>query len=108
MITKDIITFHLDPKKAAERLDERELTGFRLDEETPLSYAKHVKVPTLIAQLRRDFLIHGEKDGQAIFDALGAQEKELLWIEESNQRFYAYNYFGQHPERLLGWFAKHI
>jgi hypothetical protein len=37
MITKDIITFHLDPKKAAERLDERELTGFRLDEETPLS-----------------------------------------------------------------------
>lgn len=50
---------HLDPEKAANRLDERlrELTGFRLDEETPLPYAKHVKVPTLMAQLRRDFLI---------------------------------------------------
>jgi hypothetical protein len=82
---------HLDPEKAASRLDERlrELTGFRLDEETPLPYAQHVKVPTLMAQLRRDFLVHGERDGQAIFDALGAQEKELLWIEQSNQRFYS-------------------
>jgi pimeloyl-ACP methyl ester carboxylesterase len=101
---------HLDPEKAAQQLDERlrELTGFRLDEETPLPYAKHVKVPTLMAQLRRDFLIHGERDGQAIFDALGAPEKELLWIEESNQRFYAYNHFGQHPERLVKWFDKHM
>ena len=58
--------------------------------------------------LRRDFLIRSEKDGQATFDALGAREKELLWIEESNQRFYAYNHFGQHPERLLGWFNKYM
>jgi hypothetical protein len=54
---------HLDPEKAAARLDERirELSGFRLDEETPLPYATRVKVPTLMAQLRRDFLIHAEK-----------------------------------------------
>jgi hypothetical protein len=44
----------------------------------------------------------------SLFDSLGAGEKELLWIEESNQRFYAYNHFGQHPERLLGWFDKHM
>ena len=100
----------LDPEKAARQLDERlrELTGFRLDEETPEPYAHAVKVPTLMAQLRRDFLIHAEKDGKAIFDALGAAEKELLWIEESNQRFYAYNHFGQHPERLVGWFDQHM
>jgi pimeloyl-ACP methyl ester carboxylesterase len=101
---------HVDPETAARRLDERvrELTGFRLDDETPLPYAKHVRVPTLMAQLHRDFLIHAERDGQAIFDALGADEKELLWIEESNQRFYAYNHFGQHPERLVGWFDHHM
>lgn len=101
---------HLDPQKAAADLDERlrEMTGFRLDEETPRPYAKDVKVPTFMAQLRRDFLIHGEEDGQAIFDALGAKEKELLWIEQSNQRFYAYNHFGQHPERLLDWFARYM
>lgn len=101
---------HLDPAKAAAKLDERlrELTGFRLDEETPRPYARHVRAPTLMAQLRRDFLIHGEQDGREIFDALGAKEKELLWIEESNQRFYAYNHFGRHPERLVGWFDRHM
>jgi pimeloyl-ACP methyl ester carboxylesterase len=109
-IEKAAENIHLDPKKAAEQLDERlrELTGFRLDEETPLPHAHAVKVPTMMAQLRRDFLIHAEKDGQEIFDALGAPEKELLWIEESNQRFYAYNHFGQHPERLIGWFDRHM
>lgn len=99
-----------DPEKSASQLDERlrELTGFRLDEETPLPSAKHVKAPTLMVQLRREFLIHAEKDGQEIFDALGSAEKELFWIEDSNQRFYAYNYFGQKPERLVGWFEKYM
>jgi hypothetical protein len=57
---------HLDPEKAANNLDERlrELTGFLFDEETPRPYAKHVKAPTLMAQLRRDFLIHAESDGR--------------------------------------------
>jgi uncharacterized protein len=84
------------------------LTGFRLDEETPLPYAKHVKVPTLMVQLRRDLLTHAERDGQAIFDGLGAKEKELLWIEEMNQRFYAYSHFGQYSGRLVGWFNAHM
>ena len=95
-----------DPEKAARQLDERlhELTGFHLDDETPVPYAKHVKLPTLMVQLRRDFLIDAEKDGNEIFNALGTAEKELFWIEDSNQRFYAYNYFGQKPEKLLSWF----
>src|SRR5688572_17220537 len=48
----------LDPQKAVDRLDERlrELSGMRLEEETPQPYAHAVKVPTLMAQLRRDFL----------------------------------------------------
>jgi hypothetical protein len=29
-------------------------------------------------------------------------------IEESNQRFYAYNCFGQHPEKLVSWFDQHM
>ena len=41
---------------------------------------------------------------QDTFEALGAEDKELFWIEDSNQRFYAYNHFGQHPEKLIGFF----
>lgn len=101
---------HMDPARAAERLDVRlrELTGFRLDEETPRPHAHAVTMPTFMAQLKRDFLIHGEQDGQEIFDALGADDKELFWIEDSNQRFYAYNYFGEHPERLLAFLDAHM
>ncbi len=100
----------LDPAEAAKRLDVqvRKLTGFRLDEETPAPWGHGVTVPTFMAQLRRDFLVHAEKDGQEIFDGLGTNEKELFWIEDSNQRFYAYNYFGAHPERLVGWFDTHM
>jgi pimeloyl-ACP methyl ester carboxylesterase len=100
----------LDPAKAAKRLDERcrETTGFSLFDFRPQDYGAGVAVPTLMAQLRRDFLIHGEKDGQEIFDSLAADTKELLWIDQSNQRFYAYNHFGQHPQRLIEWFDTHM
>lgn len=100
----------LDPEKAAERLDQRcrETSGFSLFDFRPQDHGQGVKVPTLMAQLRRDFMIHGERDGQEIFDSLAAPTKELLWIEESNQRFYAYNHFGQHPQRLIEWFDTHM
>jgi hypothetical protein len=38
------------------------LTGFGLDEET-LPYAKHVKVPTLMAQLRSGSILSGWSGG---------------------------------------------
>ena len=38
----------------------------------------------------------------------GSGNKELFWIDESNQRFYAYNYFGDHPEKLIAWFDQHL
>ncbi|MBN8848770.1 MAG: hypothetical protein J0I73_11830 [Sphingomonas sp.] len=100
----------LDPAAAAKRLDERcrETTGFSVFDFRPQDYGHGVTIPTFVAQLRRDFLIHGEKDGQEIFDSLAAETKELLWIDQSNQRFYAYNHFGQHPERLIEWFDKHM
>jgi len=49
------------PVNAAAKLGERvrELTGFRLEEETPQPYAKSVKLPMSMAQLRRDVLIRG-------------------------------------------------
>ncbi|SIS19299.1 alpha/beta hydrolase family protein [Williamsia sterculiae] len=100
----------LDPNKAREALADKlvGLCGQRLDDEAPQLYAHAVTVPTLLAQLRRDFLIDAETDGQEIFDAIGAHDKELLWIEDSNQRFYAYNHFGQHPDKLIKWFDDHI
>lgn len=100
-------TAKLDPKEGARLFDEKIhlMTGFHIDELSPLSYAKDVRIPTLQTQLRHDKTIH-VSDSQAIFDDLGAREKELLWIEGSDERFRAYNYFGEHPEPMLEWFAR--
>jgi uncharacterized protein len=59
---------HLYPETAAKRLDEhlRELTGLRLDEETTIAVCQaRPGIHADGAQLRRYFLIHGERDGQA-------------------------------------------
>ena len=54
----------------------RFITSAGVDEGTPLPYAKHVQVPTLMAQLRRDFLIQGERDGQ--LDTLSMHDRVRL------------------------------
>lgn len=46
--------------------------------------------------------------GPAAVRATGSRNKELRWTDESNQRFYAYNYFGDHPEKLIAWFDQHL
>jgi hypothetical protein len=48
-----------DPAEAGKRLDQRcrETTGFSLFDFRPQDYGRGVTVPTLMAQVRRDFLI---------------------------------------------------
>jgi len=95
----------LDVAATTKAFDTRfqEMTGFHMDELSPIPYGKAVKVPTLVAQVHRDSMTRPE-DVQAIFDSLGTRDKELLWIEGTTRRFDGYNYFGEHPERMLGWF----
>ncbi|KAL2818949.1 hypothetical protein BJX63DRAFT_48580 [Aspergillus granulosus] len=82
-------------------------TGFHLDELSPTPYAKDVKVPTLVARVREDTMTY-PGDVQAIHDNIGAEEKELFWIEGTTRRFDGYNYFGEHPEQMLRWFKKYV
>ncbi|KLK91728.1 hypothetical protein AA309_18395 [Microvirga vignae] len=49
------------------------------------------------------------EDGQKTFDRLGSNEKELFWIENTTWRFKdGYNYFGRHPEKVLGFLEKYM
>ncbi|KAL4872182.1 hypothetical protein BDV12DRAFT_193628 [Aspergillus spectabilis] len=99
----------LEPAEAAKAFVTKiyHLTGFRLDELTPIPYTKYVNIPTLVAQIRKDESVK-PSDAQNIYDGIGAQEKELFWIEGTTRRFDGYNYFGEHPERMLGWFKKFL
>ena len=81
--------------------------GFHLADVWPMEYAKAVTVPTLVAQVRDDFLTK-PSNVQEIYDTISSKDKKLFWIEGTDQRFQGYNYFGQNPQLVLDWFGTHI
>ncbi|MEU4176446.1 prolyl oligopeptidase family serine peptidase [Streptomyces sp. NPDC026589] len=85
----------------------KNLTGFDLDELSPLEYAKDVRVPTLIAQVHQDSSTRPE-DVQNIYDNLAADDKKLHWIEGTTRRFDGYNHFPENPGRMIDWFTTHL
>ncbi|KAF2864054.1 alpha/beta-hydrolase [Piedraia hortae CBS 480.64] len=95
--------------EACKAFDKRlfELSGFHIDDLDVRPLAKYVTHPTLVAQVRKDFLIHSQ-DTQDIYDNLGAKEKELVWIEDTDRRFDGYNYFAKEPKKMVGWFDKYM
>jgi len=82
-------------------------TGYRLADVWPMEYAKAVTVPTLVAQVRADFLTK-PSNVQEIYDTISSSDKKLFWIEGTDQRFQGYNYFGQNPQLVLDWFESHL
>lgn len=72
-----------------------------------VEYAKSVTVPTLVSQVRRDFLTK-QSNVQEIYDTISSKDKKLFWIEDTDKRFEGYNYFGRNPQLVLDWFAGHI
>lgn len=82
-------------------------SGLHLGDVWPMEYAKAVTVPTLVAQVRNDFLTR-PSNVQEIYDTLSAKDKQLFWIEGTDLRFEGYNYFGKHPKLVLEWFDRHM
>lgn len=81
-------------------------TGFRVSDVQMPSVAHAVKVPTMLVQVREDFMTL-QSDLEAIYDNLGTDDKKLLWIEHTNARFEAYRYFESKPEEMIEWYDSH-
>lgn len=82
-------------------------TGFYIKDVWPMEYAKAVTIPTLVAQVRNDFLTKSS-NVQEIYDNISAKDKKLFWIEGTDQRFQGYNYFGKNPQLMLEWLDTHM
>jgi len=82
-------------------------TGFHLADVWPIEYSTAVTIPTLVAQVKDDFLTK-PSNVQEIYDKISAVDKKLFWIEGTNLRFQGYNYFGKNPQLMLEWFGKHM
>lgn len=92
-----------------EQFDEavHKLTGFHVDELSPIPHTHAVTVPTLVAQVHDD-LLSKPSDVQTIFDKIPASDKKLFWIEGTDQRFQGYNYFSNNPGLMIEWFDDHV
>ena len=82
-------------------------TSVGLDERTPQEWAKSVRVPTFLYQVRDDKLTD-PSDVQTMFDNIPIAEKKLQWIEGTTARFDGYLEFQRRPQPALDWFAQHM
>jgi uncharacterized protein len=75
-----------------------------LQDMSPRAYVKDLKVPTLYVQVRKDPWTE-LSDIEGFYEATPT-EKEFFWLEDLTHRFEGYQYFGDHPERMLDWLKK--
>ena len=80
--------------------------GYALKAMSPLPYVKDIKAPTLYIQARADRWTT-VADTQSFYDAT-LSEREIWWIEGITRRFDAYNYVGEHPERIIEFVKRHF
>lgn len=83
----------------------RLINSFSFDEMSPVSAAKHVRVPTFLYQVRDDALTRPD-DIIAIFDNIPIVEKQLHWIDGTKSRWDGYTFFQKHPQKMLDWFDR--
>ncbi|TCB97187.1 alpha/beta hydrolase [Micromonospora zingiberis] len=97
---------------AAGRLDDLEQliirqTGIGFARRSPQEWARSVRVPTFLYQVRDDILTD-PSDVQTMYDNIPITEKKLHWIEGTTARWDGYLEFQRRPEPMLDWFAKYL
>ena len=107
-LVKKISSKLLLGRKGEEAFEEayREIAGFRVKDSSPIIDAEHVKIPTLVVQVKDDSMTY-PTDIQAIYDAIPTKKKELLWIKGTKLRFKGYTYFSEKPRQMIEWYNKH-
>jgi pimeloyl-ACP methyl ester carboxylesterase len=82
-------------------------TSVGLGQRVPQEWARNVRVPTFLYQVRGDILTD-PSDVQAMFDNIPAAGKKLQWIEGTTARWDGYLEFQRRPQPMLDWFAQYM
>ncbi|MFI7080404.1 alpha/beta hydrolase [Micromonospora sp. NPDC049903] len=97
---------------AADRLNDLEQliirsTGIDFARRSPQEWARHVRVPTFLYQVRDDILTDPD-DVQTMYDNIPVTDKKLHWIDGTTARWDGYLEFQRRPEPMLDWFATYL
>jgi pimeloyl-ACP methyl ester carboxylesterase len=82
-------------------------TSVGLDQRIPQEWARNVRVPTFLYQVRGDVLTD-PSDVQSMYDHIPVTDKKLQWIEGTTSRWSGYMEFQRRPEPMLEWFNQHM
>lgn len=85
----------------------KELTGLTFEDHNMRPFIKHVKIPTLMLQVRQD-MVSRESDIQELYDNLEVTDKDIIWVEDTPWRFHGYTYFSEHPEQMVQWYNAYM
>ena len=73
---------------------------------SPLQYVKNINIPTMLVQNKNDPWANMDWI-KKYYNNLNV-EKEMLWLDGTKNRFFAYTYFINSPEKMLNFFKKYI
>ena len=109
---RTIVTRRLALLGLSDRIDDLEQriirrTSIGFAERNAQEWAKWVRVPAFLYQVREDVLTH-PSDVQTMFDNIPVADKKLAWIKGSTARFDGYLEFQRRPAPMLEWFDKHM
>lgn len=95
------------PAEYMKVLDEkiRIKTSFTIDRFSPVPWAKNVRIPTFLYQVRDD-VYTWPSDVQSMYDNIPVADKKLHWIEGTTKRWDGYNYFQKEPGQFVEWFDR--
>lgn len=80
--------------------------GYGLEDLKVPNIAPAVNVPTMLVQVRKDFRTTNT-DIEAVFEAFGTNDKQMVWIDDQVERLEAYNHFTRHPGDLVEFLNKY-
>ena len=83
-----------------------EMTGLNVNDHDMRGQMGGVKIPTLMVQVRNDMNSRAS-DIQEMFDKVAVEDKEMIWIEDTEWRFKGYQYFSDQPEEMISWYNAH-
>lgn len=108
MIEASCAAMGLDPTTAVPMYDEaqRQIYGFRLADYDLMKQVSAVRIPALVLQVRNDPTMKPEAI-QAFHDALPNDDKKMVWVDGTHERFKGYCYFSENPQELVDWFDAH-
>ena len=99
----------MDLEEFAEEVDQRFriITSVSMADGNTSQWAPSARMPTLTYGVHDDHLTR-PSDLEEAFEAIGAEQKEMFWINETPRRWDGYQFFQRHPDRILDWFETHM